>query len=69
MRWVASRGRPHFTAAGDPDRMMGVSTDITERKSEQEALRTSEARLASGADLAGLGFYEVDFCRTHDVRR
>jgi PAS domain S-box-containing protein len=27
----------------------------------EEALRTSEARLASAADLAGLGFYEVDF--------
>lgn len=26
-----------------------------------EALRLSEARLAAGADLAGLGFYEVDF--------
>ena len=63
MRWVASRGRPHFTAAGEPDRMTGVSIDITERKHEQEALRTSEARLASGADLAGLGFYEVDFGR------
>jgi len=30
------------------------------RQSEQ-ALRVSETRLASGADLAGLGFYEVDF--------
>jgi formate hydrogenlyase transcriptional activator len=61
LRWVASRGRPHYTAAGEPDRMMGVSTDIGGRKCEQEALCISEARLASGADLAGLGFYEVDF--------
>jgi PAS domain S-box-containing protein len=27
----------------------------------QEALRTSEARLAAGVDLAGLAFYEVDY--------
>jgi signal transduction histidine kinase len=27
----------------------------------QEALRSSEARLAAGVDLAGLGFYEIDF--------
>ena len=40
---------------------MGVSTDITERKHAEEALRTSEARLESGANLAGLAFYEVDF--------
>jgi len=60
-RWVSSRGRPRLTSAGEPDRLMGVSVDITERKREQEALVASEARLASGAELAGLGFYEVDF--------
>ena len=31
------------------------------RKRADEALRTSEARLRAGADLAGLGFYEVDY--------
>ncbi|MBK9062916.1 MAG: PAS domain-containing protein [Acidobacteria bacterium] len=31
------------------------------RKRTEEALRLSEARLSSGADLAGLAFYEVDF--------
>ena len=36
------------------------SEDITERKSGEDALRVSEARLAAGADLAGLAFYEVD---------
>jgi PAS domain S-box-containing protein len=60
-RWVSSRGRPRLTASGTPDRLMGVSIDVTERKREQEALVASEARLASGAELAGLGFYEIDF--------
>ena len=59
--WIASRGRPRFTSTGEPDRLMGVSIDVTERRRVEEALRTSEARLASGADLAGLAFYEVDF--------
>ena len=40
---------------------MGVSVDISERKLAEEAFRASEARLAAGADLAGLAFYEVDF--------
>ncbi len=30
-------------------------------RERDEAFRTSEARLAAGADLAGLGYYEIDF--------
>jgi len=40
---------------------MGISVNITERKRAEKAFRSSEARLAAGADLAGLAFYEVDF--------
>ena len=61
VRWVASRGQLRFKPTGEPERLMGVSIDISERKRAEEALRVSEARLAAGADLAGLGFYEVDF--------
>ena len=61
VRWIASRGRPRVAADGKVERLMGVSIDISERKLADEAFRTSEARLAAGADLAGLAFYEVDF--------
>ena len=61
VRWIASRGQLRFKPTGEPERLMGVSIDISKRKRAEEALRASEARLAAGADLAGLGFYEVDF--------
>ena len=60
-RWIASRGRPHFASNGEPERLMGISMDITDRKRADEAFRRSEARLAAGTELAGLGYYEVDY--------
>jgi PAS domain S-box-containing protein len=60
-RWLASRGRPHFDALGQPVRLTGVTVDVSEQRRAQEALVTSENRLRAGADLAGLAFYEVDF--------
>jgi PAS domain S-box-containing protein len=61
VRWVSSRGRPRLAFTGEPERLMGVSIDISERKRGDEALRASEARLAAAAELAGLAFYELDF--------
>jgi formate hydrogenlyase transcriptional activator len=61
--WVITRGRPHFTSSSEPDRLTGVSIDITAPKQAEEKLRMSEARFQSGAELAGLAFYEVDFSK------
>ena len=60
-RWVASRGRPFFKSNGDPERLLGLSMDVTERKRTEQALLANEARLAAGTELAGLGYYEVDY--------
>ena len=32
MKWISSRGRPYFKSTGEPDRLMGVSLDISEHK-------------------------------------
>ena len=60
-RWISSRGRPSFKPTGEPDRLLALSIDITERKRTEAALLASEARLSVGAELAGLGHHEVDY--------
>jgi two-component system sensor kinase FixL len=60
-RWISSRGLPHFRPSGRVERVTGVSIDITDRKNSEDALLASEARMEAGTDLAGLGYYEVDY--------
>ena len=45
VKWIASRGRPYFKASGEPERLLGVSIDITDRKQAEEALRQSHAEI------------------------
>ncbi|UCD35704.1 MAG: PAS domain-containing protein, partial [Nitrospiraceae bacterium] len=42
VKWIYSSGRPYFKPDGEPDRLMGISIDITERKIMEERLRESE---------------------------
>jgi len=58
-RWIASRGRPHHGPAGKPDRLMGISMDITARKQNEALLREHQVRLAATVELAGFGFYTM----------
>jgi formate hydrogenlyase transcriptional activator len=51
IRWVAARGKRHIASTGEPDRLMGVSVDITERKKAEAAL---EDRLRFEQLLSGL---------------
>ncbi len=42
VKWIVSRGRPFFHANGAPERLLGLSMDITERKRAAEAYRAAE---------------------------
>ncbi|HYG35171.1 MAG TPA: PAS domain S-box protein [Clostridia bacterium] len=43
-RWLEAFGRVYFDDQGKPVRLVGATLDITERKHDQEALRSSEER-------------------------
>jgi PAS domain S-box-containing protein len=45
VRWLAARGKFYYAANGSPDRMLGVSLDITERKSAEAALSRMNRRV------------------------
>ncbi|MBC7993553.1 MAG: PAS domain-containing protein [Rhizobacter sp.] len=43
IRWLATRGLVKRDAHGDPERMLGVTWDITERRSAEQAMRDKAA--------------------------
>jgi PAS domain S-box-containing protein len=45
VRWLAARGKFYYARNGDPERMLGVSHDITERKLAEEALSCMNRRV------------------------
>jgi PAS domain S-box-containing protein len=50
MRWIWARGRGCLDEMGQPSRMFGVVSDITERKQAQEAMRLLVAALDAAAN-------------------
>ncbi len=56
VRWVECRGR---LLEDDPDRMAGTVTDITDRKTAEDALRVSQERYQSFSELSQSFVYEV----------
>jgi PAS domain S-box-containing protein len=47
IRSVAARGKVYYGAAGQPDRLTGVTWDVTERRQAEENLRATSRRLAA----------------------
>lgn len=46
LHWLRSRGKYHYGADGEPERMFGISMDIGDRKAAEEALRKSEEKFS-----------------------
>jgi len=58
--WVASQGRLSRFPNGQPERMLGVNIDITERKAADEALREREERFRNMAESAPVMIWMTD---------
>lgn len=55
VRWITSRGQVFYDETGKPIRMVGVSTDITERKRAEQRLATQYAVTRILAESTTLG--------------
>ena len=53
VRWIASRGRRQAGSDSEPDRLMGVSTDITESKHVQLRLQAESEYLKDEIEIDG----------------
>jgi hypothetical protein len=50
VRWVSATGSFYYSKTGKPERMLGNSVDITERKCAEEGLKKSEEKRAETDD-------------------
>ena len=66
VRWVAAKGRFSYAADAQATHMLGIATDITERKRAEESLRRKESELTEAQRLAAIGSWQWDL-NTDDI--
>jgi PAS domain S-box-containing protein len=66
LKWIHTVGHPVLNGSGDLAQFVGTSTDITERKRAEEALRRSEAYLAESQRLTHTGSW-ASHATTHEA--
>ena len=52
VRWLTARGKFHYAENGEPERMLGMAVDITDRKHAEQRLCESQEQLAGIVTLA-----------------
>src|SRR5262245_25227170 len=60
VRWVSAQGKFYYLSDGEPERMLGIAVDMTERKGAEEALHRKEIELAEAKRLARVGSWQWD---------
>jgi two-component system CheB/CheR fusion protein len=60
VHWVLSKAKTYYDKNGQPDRMVGVNIDVTERKRAIEALEESEKRFHTMSDNAPVMIWMSD---------
>jgi PAS domain S-box-containing protein len=60
VRWLVARGKFYYATSGDPERMLGVSLDITDRKQSEDAVRESEKRYRRIVETTNEGVWLLD---------
>lgn len=66
LRWVATQGRPRYSADGRLLHVFGTSQDVTSSRQREEELRSGEARFQTLFEHSPIGIWEEDFS---EVRR
>jgi PAS domain S-box-containing protein len=60
IRWLVARGKFYYATNGAPERMLGVSLDITERKLAEEAVKQSDSRYRRIVETTNEGVWLLD---------
>ncbi|MRR39001.1 PAS domain S-box protein, partial [bacterium] len=60
VRWIVARGRPYSDGSGLPERLMGVSSDVTQRKMTELELSESRTLLNALVDSTSDMIWSVD---------
>jgi PAS domain S-box-containing protein len=68
VRWVAAKGKFYYSRNGEPERMLGTETDITEHRQMEENLRESEERLRLAAEAGRMYAFEWNLATDVVVR-
>jgi PAS domain S-box-containing protein len=59
-RWVSSQSHIFYDSQGEPQRMIGINMDITERKKTEQALRKSAEQIRDLYNHAPCGYHSLD---------